>query len=251
MVSTVLGISGTVCAIGMAFYIANFSDRAVIVAGNTSLCTCTNESDRHATTYGFYERSPLRSLNARIYHACVRQFERRRASRAKIPQLETRDIPRGPTLLLLPSLRRFDVNDPVTIIDSTARKTAVSLRKRKKKRWLQIIRTRFANIILDETLSTTQLPFSSADISCLLLLSPRFIVYRLISYVRRAFLTRRFAKKKPRVTYRYTFKRQTRSGRGGSCLITVSGTISLIPFPPRDSRSRRALGLTAIPSAIL
>lgn len=27
---------------------------------------------------------------------------------------------------------------------------------------------------------------------------------------------------------------------------TVSGTISLIPFPPRDSRSRRALGLTAI-----
>jgi len=48
---------------------------SVIVAGNTSLCTYTNESDRHATTYGFYERSPLRSLNARIYHARVRQFE--------------------------------------------------------------------------------------------------------------------------------------------------------------------------------
>ena len=27
---------------------------------------------------------------------------------------------------------------------------------------------------------------------------------------------------------------------------TISGTISLIPFPPRDSRSRHALGLTAI-----
>lgn len=27
---------------------------------------------------------------------------------------------------------------------------------------------------------------------------------------------------------------------------TISGTISLIPFPPRDSRSRHALGLTII-----
>jgi len=73
--------------------------------------TCENKSN-HATTYGFYERSLLRSLNAQIYHACLKQFEWRHASRAKIPQLKIRSSVETHSFLSL-IVACFDVNDLV------------------------------------------------------------------------------------------------------------------------------------------